>query len=249
MRVAVDLVAAGRARAVVSAGNTGALMAMGHFVLGTVPGIDRPAIIAPFPTRQGRTYLLDLGASTQATPEQLLQFGFMGSVMAGDGPSGAPRVGLLNVGHEAIKGTPLVQAADVLLRASPLRYVGYVEGDAIFDGDVDVVVTDGFTGNVTLKALEGFSRFVASGVRAEFTSSFARRASALVAAAAIGGLKARFDARRYNGAGMAGLAGVVVKSHGGADATAFGYAVRQAITAARSDVPERIRQALAQQVA
>jgi glycerol-3-phosphate acyltransferase PlsX len=241
LRRALDLVAAGDAAACVSAGNTGALMGCAHFVLGMIPGIERPAILAAIPSQQGQTLMLDLGANTSATPEQLLQFAVMGSVVAADLAGRArPRIGLLNIGSEEIKGHELVKAAHQRLLGSGLNYVGYVEGNDICGGAVDVVVTDGFTGNVALKAMEGIARFMGATVREEFTSGPLRKASALLASAALGGIRRRLDPGRYNGASMVGLAGTVIKSHGGADAAAFSQAVRLAAVEARNDVPSQI---------
>ena len=245
LRRGLDLVAAGDAAACVSAGNTGALMASAHFVLGMIEGIERPAIAAMIPTDRGQTLLLDVGANISATAEQLVQFAVMGAVIAEDLQARErPRVGLLNIGSEAIKGHELVKAAHQRLLASSLNYVGYVEGDDICGGTVEVVVTDGFTGNVALKSMEGLARMIGGAVRREFTSSIWRKLSALTARAALGGLKARLDPRRYNGASMVGLAGIVIKSHGGADSTAFAQAVRLAAVEARNDVPSQIRAAL-----
>ena len=245
LRRGLDLVAAGDAAACVSAGNTGALMASAHFVLGMIEGIERPAIAAMIPTDRGQTLLLDVGANISATAEQLVQFAVMGAVIAEDLQARErPRVGLLNIGSEAIKGHELVKAAHQRLLASSLNYVGYVEGDDICGGTVEVVVTDGFTGNVALKSMEGLARMIGGTVRREFTSSIWRKLSALTARAALGGLKARLDPRRYNGASMVGLAGIVIKSHGGADSTAFAQAVRLAAVEARNDVPSQIRAAL-----
>jgi glycerol-3-phosphate acyltransferase PlsX len=250
MRVALDLVAAGEAGACVSAGNTGALMATAHFVLGMIEGIERPAIIAAIPAEGGHTYMLDLGANSAATAEQLFQFAVMGAVVAADlSARPRPRVGLLNIGSEDIKGHELVKAAHQRLLASRLDYIGFVEGNDTFTGAVDVVVTDGFTGNVSLKTMEGLARMIGGAIRTEFTSNPWRRLGALAASPALGGLKRRFDPRRYNGASMVGLAGVVIKSHGGADATAFATAVRVAVVEARKGVPSRIRAQLESQAA
>jgi glycerol-3-phosphate acyltransferase PlsX len=241
LRRSLDLVAAGDASACVSAGNTGALMASAHFVLGMIEGIERPAILGCIPAVHGQTLMLDLGANTSATPEQLLQFAVMGSVVATDlAGSERPRVGLLNIGAEEIKGHELVKAAHQRLLASGLNYVGYVEGNDICGGAVDVVVTDGFTGNVALKSMEGLARMMGGAIRGEFTADPWRRISALLAWAALGALKKRLDPGRYNGASMVGLAGVVIKSHGSADAMAFAQAVRVAVLEARNDVPAQI---------
>jgi phosphate acyltransferase len=250
MRVALDLVAAGAAQACVSAGNTGALMATAHFVLGMIDGVERPAIIAAIPAEGGHTYMLDLGANSTATPEQLYQFAVMGAVVAADlSARPRPRVGLLNIGSEDIKGHELVKAAHQRLLGSRLEYIGFVEGNDTFTGAVDVVVTDGFTGNVALKTMEGLARMIGGAIKSEFTASPWRRLGALAAAPALGGLRRRLDPRRYNGASMVGLAGVVIKSHGGADATAFAHAVRLAAVEARNGVPSQISLELKAQAA
>jgi glycerol-3-phosphate acyltransferase PlsX len=250
MRVALNLVARGEAHACVSAGNTGALMAMAHFVLGMIEGIERPAIIAAIPAEGGHTYMLDLGANSTATAEQLFQFAVMGAVVAADlAARPKPRIGLLNIGSEDIKGHELVKAAHQRLLASRLNYLGFVEGNDTFTGAVDVVVTDGFTGNVALKTMEGLARMIGGAIRSEFTANPWRTVGALFAAPALGGLKRRFDPRRYNGASMVGLGGVVIKSHGGADATAFAHAVRVAGVEARNGVPSQIGQELKAQAA
>jgi len=241
LRRALDLVASGEAAACVSSGNTGALMATAHFVLGMIEGIDRPAIISAIPATGGHTCMLDLGANLTATAEQLFQFAVMGSVVAGELLARPrPRVGLLNIGSEDIKGHEIVKAAHQRLQASRLEYVGYVEGNDIFTGAVDVVVTDGFTGNVALKTMEGLARMIAGAIREEFTASPLRSLGALAARPALEGLRERLDPRRYNGASMVGLAGVVIKSHGGADATAFAHAVRLGVVEARNGVPSQI---------
>jgi len=241
MRRALDLVAAGDAGACVRAGNTGALMASAHFGLGMIPGIERPAILAAIPSGQGQTLMLDLGANTSATPEQLVQFAVMGSVVASDVVgSERPRIGLLNIGSEEIKGHELVKAAHQRLQGTGLNYIGYVEGNDICSGRVDVVVTDGFTGNVALKSMEGIARFMATTMRGEFTASPLRKLQALLASSALGGIRRRLDPGRYNGASMVGLTGVVIKSHGGADAAAFSPAVRHAAVQARNGVPAQI---------
>ena len=246
MRRALDLVKAHDANACVSAGNTGALMAMAHFVLKMLPGVDRPAIGSVIPSRGGHTYMLDLGANAACTPEQLRQFGVMGSVLAADlaGAHGQPRVGLLNIGEEEIKGNETVQAAHNLLAASGLNYVGFVEGHDIFSDKVDVVVTDGFTGNVALKTMEGAARLIADTLREEFTRSFARKLGALGARPALNALRTRLNPTRYNGATMVGLNGIVIKSHGGADLVGFQRAIEVAIQEARNGVPARIAERL-----
>ena len=242
MRRALDLVKAHEANACVSAGNTGALMAMAHFVLKMLPGVERPAIGSLIPSRGGHTYMLDLGANASATPEQLLQFGVMGSILAADleGAHDRPRVGLLNIGEEEIKGHEIVQAAHNLLSSSTLNYVGFVEGHDIFSDKVDVVVTDGFTGNVALKTMEGAAKLISDTLRTEFTRNFARKLRALAAKPALDALRTRLDPRRYNGATMVGLNGIVIKSHGGADLFGFQRAIEVAIQEARNGVPAKI---------
>jgi len=241
MRVAINLVKKGEAAACVSAGNTGALLATARYVLGMVPGIDRPAIVSAVPAAHGHTVMLDLGANPECSAEQLVQFAVMGSVIASDLHGvDRPRVGLLNVGEEDIKGTDEIKAAHRILGTAPIHYVGFVEGNQIFSGDVDVVVADGFTGNIALKTMEGLARFIGSVMREEFTASPLRKIGALAARPALRGLKARLDPSAYNGASMVGLAGVVIKSHGGADRTAFASAVRVAVTEARNGVPGQI---------
>jgi glycerol-3-phosphate acyltransferase PlsX len=246
MRRALDLVKAHQATACVSAGNTGALMAMAHFVLKMLPGVERPAIVSLIPSRGGHTYMLDLGANASCTPAQLCQFGIMGSILAADlaGAHENPRIGLLNIGEEEIKGNGNVQAAHNLLSASGLNYVGFVEGHDIFSDKVDVVVTDGFTGNVALKTMEGVARYIAQALREEFTRSTARKLGALAARPALAALRTRLDPRRYNGATMVGLNGIVVKSHGGADAFGFQRAIEVAIMESRAGVPARIAERL-----
>lgn len=241
MRVAINQVKSGAAQACVSAGNTGALMAMAHFVLRTLPGIDRAAIISAIPAVGGHTYMLDLGANAGATAEQLLQFGLMGSIVAGElSRVTRPRVGLLNIGEEDIKGHEIVQAAHRLLQTSGLNYVGFVEGTDIFSGELDVVVTDGFTGNVALKSMEGIAGLIGRTLKHEFTRSLGRKLMGLCALPALNAVRGRFDPRRYNGASMVGLAGIVIKSHGGADQVAFTQAIRTAVREAEQDVPRRI---------
>jgi glycerol-3-phosphate acyltransferase PlsX len=246
MRVALDMVKDHEADACVSAGNTGALMAMAHFVLKMVPGVERPAIGSAIPSRGGYTYMLDLGANAACTPEQLLQFGVMGSILAADLPGAhqMPRVGLLNIGEEEIKGNEIVRAAHHLLAASGLNYVGFVEGHDIFSDKIDVVVTDGFTGNVALKTMEGAARLIADTLREEFTRNFARKLGALGARPALNALRTRLNPTRYNGATMVGLNGIVIKSHGGADLSGFQRAIEVAIQEARNGIPARIAERL-----
>ncbi len=241
MRVAIELVKQGEAKAAVSAGNTGALMATARFVLKTLPGIDRPAIIRTLPAVRGRTHVLDLGANVDCSAEQLVQFAIMGSILvtAVEGKE-RPRVGLLNVGQEDIKGNETVKKAAELLRASHVNYVGYAEGNDIYTGDFDVVVCDGFVGNIALKTSEGLAQMIWQFMRQEFTQNWGRRLGGLVAAPALRALGRRLDPRRYNGATFIGLNGTVIKSHGSADVLAFEHAIQEALSEAQSEVPERI---------
>ena len=242
---AIEAVKLGEAAGVVSAGNTGALMAMAKLIMRALPGIDRPAICSLFPTQVGETAMLDLGANTKATPEQLRQFAAMGAIVARDVYGVAqPRVGLLNIGEEDMKGHEVVQAAHALLSVSGLNYVGFVEGDDIFSGDVDVVVTDGFTGNVALKTMEGVAGLIADRMRKEFQASWRDKLAGLIARPVLRRVAASLDPRRYNGACMVGLAGIVVKSHGRADGVAFSRAIGTAALAARRNLTSQIEQAL-----
>lgn len=249
MRVAVDLVKEGRAEACVSAGNTGALMATGRFVLKTLPGIDRPAIMARLPTRHGAISMLDLGANANCTAEQLFHFALMGEVVARVTESlERPRIGLLNIGEEDIKGNDVVKEAAARLAGSQLNYVGFVEADAIQDDRADVVVCDGFSGNVALKAMEGTAKLIRHFLDQEFRASAYGRFAGLVAWPVLKSLGRRLDPRRYNGASLVGLDGIVVKSHGGADALAFEQAIAVAVMEAEKRVPDQIRALLSEQV-
>ncbi|WP_405220199.1 phosphate acyltransferase PlsX [Lentisalinibacter sediminis] len=250
MRVAVDLVKQGEAQACVSAGNTGALMAIAKFVLKTVQGVDRPAILAEMPARGGSVHMLDLGANTDCTAEQLFQFAMMGSVVTGDVRGlEHPRVALLNIGEEEIKGDQTVKAAAALLAASGLNYVGYVEGNDIISGKTDVVVTDGFTGNVALKTMEGTAGFISEMLKAVFTETWLSKLQALAARSVLGRLRARLDPRQYNGASLVGLTGIVVKSHGSADELAFLHAIETAVVEVEHDVPSQIGRLLQREAA
>ena len=247
MRVAINLVKDEVAQACISAGNTGALMAISRFVLKTLPGIDRPAIAAQLPTRQGGVVtVLDLGANVNCSPEQLVQFAVMGTalVAAMDGVE-RPTVGLLNVGEEEIKGNELAKETAELLRASGLNFYGNVEGNDIYMGTTEVVVCDGFVGNVALKASEGISTMLYEMLKAEFTRNALTRLAALVAYPVLRAFKHRVDPRRHNGATLIGLRGVVVKSHGSADALAFEYALRKAYAEAAHGVLDKIAQRMA----
>ena len=241
MRVAVDLVKNGQANACVSAGNTGALMATARFVLKTLPYVDRPAIITSVPSLQGSTHLLDLGANVDCTANHLFQFAVMGSelVTAVNGIA-APKVGLLNIGQEEIKGNEQVRQAHELLAASSLNYVGYVEGDDIYLSGVDVVVMDGFVGNVALKSSEGVAKMVRHVLTENFKRNWLTRISGLAAMPILKQFRRTFDPRRYNGASLLGLRGIVIKSHGGADAFAFENAIHIAEKEIHCNIPERI---------
>lgn len=250
MRVAIDLVKAGRAHACVSAGNTGALMATARFVLKTLPHIDRPAIITALPAINGRTWVLDLGANVDCEAEHLFQFAVMGSelVSAVEGIA-RPTVGLLNIGQEEIKGNEQVKEAHELLSASELNYVGYVEGDDIYLRDnLDIVVTDGFVGNVALKNTEGVAKLIRHFMTVEFKRNIFTKLSGLVALPVLRALRRRIDPRRYNGASLLGLRGIVVKSHGGADVLAFENAIAIAKKEVLADIAERIQQRVGQQL-
>jgi len=248
MRVAIDLVRSGEAHACVSAGNTGALMAISRFVLKTLPGIDRPAIATVLPNMRGTdTYVLDLGANVDCTPEHLLQFAIMGAMLvAAVEHKERPTVGLLNIGVEDIKGNEAVKQAAELLRASGLNFYGNVEGDDIYKGTTDVVACDGFVGNVALKASEGLAQMMAAALREEFTRNLLSKVGALFAQPVIRSFRRRMDYRRYNGASLLGLRGIVIKSHGSADVFAFGQAIARAVDEVRNNVPQRIAQRMAQ---
>ena len=242
IHLAVQLVAEGQCQACVSAGNTGALMLIGRHYLGMQPGIERPAISTAIPTRKGHSYLLDLGANVDCQAEHLLQFALMGSVMVQcvDGLA-YPKVGLLNVGREAIKGNTQVKLAAHLIEQNPLlNYVGFLEGDEIFKGDVDLVVCDGFVGNVALKTSEGLARFLSEQIQSLFAKSFYSRLVSLMARPVLKQLKQQMDPVRYNGGSLLGIKGSVVKSHGNADARGFSYAILRAATEARQGLSARL---------
>ncbi|MDT3680406.1 MAG: phosphate acyltransferase PlsX [Burkholderiaceae bacterium] len=246
MRVAIDLVKNGQADACVSAGNTGALMAISRFVLKMLEGIDRPAIASQMPNQQGgTTTMLDLGANVDCEPEHLLQFAIMGSalVTALDGRE-QPSVGLLNIGEETIKGNDAVKVAAELLRASPLNFYGNVEGNDIYEGTTDVVVCDGFVGNVALKTSEGVARMLSGYIREEYRRHVFTRLMALLSFPVLRRFRQRLDPRRYNGAALVGLRGVVIKSHGSADAYAFEFALRRAYDAVRNGLLQGIAERL-----
>jgi glycerol-3-phosphate acyltransferase PlsX len=248
MRVMANLLKDGAAHAAVSAGNTGALMAISRFVLKTLPGIDRPAIATVIPTmRASRTYVLDLGANVDCTAEHLLQFGVMGAMLvAAVEHKEQPLVGLLNIGVEDIKGNETVKRAAELLRGSGLNFAGNVEGDDIFKGTCDVVVCDGFVGNAVLKAVEGVLQMMSRNLKEEFARTALTRLSALAAMPVLRAFRDRMDHRRYNGASLLGLKGIVIKSHGSADRYAFGQALERAVEEVRNEVPQRIERRMAQ---
>ena len=242
MRVAINLVKQGEADACISAGNTGALMATARFVLRMIEGIDRPAICTALPRINGVTHLLDLGANVDTPPDGLLQFGMMGAAVASIVHNiERPTVGLLNVGAEDVKGNEQVKKTTTLFKQSDLNYIGFVEGDDIFLGDTDVIVCDGFVGNVALKSSEGVAKMISVIMKQEFTRNFMTKASALAAKPVLDSLKARTDPGRYNGASLTGLNGIVVKSHGSADANGFAAAIKVAIKEARAGMIERIK--------
>ncbi|UCC55753.1 MAG: phosphate acyltransferase PlsX [Gammaproteobacteria bacterium] len=245
MRVAINLVQDGVADACVSAGNTGALMATARFVLKMLPGIDRPAICTALPNLESHTWMLDLGANVDSDAEHLLQFAMMGSVLseAVDGNSN-PRIGLLNIGAEDIKGNEQVKEAAQLLGSGNLNYKGYAEGDDIYKGGFDVIVCDGFVGNVSLKTSEGVAKMIGQFIRQEFSRNFLTRLAAVVARPVLKAFRHRIDPRRYNGASLLGLKGIVIKSHGSADALSFSNAIKVALVEVRESVPERISNCL-----
>ena len=246
MRLAIEAVAQGDAHAAVSAGNTGALMAISRYVLKTLSGIDRPAIAASLPNSTGgATLVLDLGANVDCSAEHLVQFAMMGSALVTSlGGQARPSIGLLNVGEEIIKGNETVKQAGELLRATSMNFIGNVEGNDIFKGTVDVIVCDGFVGNVALKTSEGLAQMMGSFLKKEFTQNWATRLLALADRPLLKRFARRVDHRRYNGAALLGLRGIVFKSHGSADAYAFRHALERAAEAASRGLNQRISQAL-----
>ena len=245
MRVAINLVHEGKADAVVSAGNTGALMATARFVLKTLNGIDRPAIMSTLPSISGHTHMLDLGANVDCSAEHLLQFAVMGSVAASAVDNiERPRVGLLNIGTEETKGNTQVKEADQLLRKSNLNYVGYVEGDDIYKGTVDVVVCDGFVGNISLKTSEGVAKMVTHFIRQEFKRNLFTKLAGLIAMPVLNAFKKRVDPRVYNGASLLGLQHIVIKSHGSADVFSFANAIKIALLEVEKALPQRINKSI-----
>ncbi|RUR19730.1 phosphate acyltransferase PlsX [Legionella sp. km535] len=243
MRVAINLVKEGRAQACVSAGNTGALMATARFVLKTLPGIDRPAIISELPTIKGKTWVIDLGANVDSCAEHLFQFAVMGSALIqAIEKKPKPKIALLNIGVEEIKGNDQVKrTAHMLAECSVMNYVGYVEGDHFYTGDVDLVVCDGFVGNVALKASEGLAKLLMTLLKESFNRNWLTKLAGLIALPALKYLKNRLDPSRYNGASMLGLNGIVIKSHGGANEVGFEYAIEQAVLEAQNNVVDLVR--------
>ena len=245
MRVSINLVKEGVVDACVSAGNTGALMATARFVLRMLPGIDRPAISSELPSDNGTTCMLDLGANADCTPEQLLQFGIMGSILTNVlHKKNNPSIGLLSNGSESMKGSEVVKKSAELFRDSHLNFYGNVEGDDIFKGTTDVVVCDGFTGNISLKTTEGLAKMMANFLTLEFKRNWLTKISAIIALPVLKRFKKRLDPRRYNGASFLGLNGIVVKSHGGADEFAFIHALETTISESENDVISKIKDQL-----
>jgi len=250
MRVAINLVAEGKAQACVSAGNTGALMATAKFVLKMLPGIDRPAIITELPAKGGSLHMLDLGANTVCTAEHLFQFAVMGSIVTED-VTGVknPRVALLNIGAEDSKGHDTIKDAAALLNSSTLNYIGFIEGSELFSGKADVVVTDGFTGNVALKTMEGTVGLAAHYLKRAFTRNWFSKLQAVLSRPVLQHFAGRLDSRKYNGATLVGLNGIVIKSHGSADAFAFMHAIETAVLEVQNQVPQQIGNLLQREAA
>jgi glycerol-3-phosphate acyltransferase PlsX len=245
MRVAINLIKEEKAQACVSAGNTGALMATARYVLKMLPGIDRPAIASSLPSQKGTTYMLDLGANTDCTAEHLLQFAVMGAMLVSSVTGNPnPSVGLLNIGSEDIKGNEIVKEASELLRRSHLNFYGNVEGNDIFKGTTDVVVCDGFVGNVALKTAEGIAQLMGRFLTQEFKRNWITKVMAFVSLLVLNRFKKRLDPRRYNGASFLGLRGIVVKSHGSADSYSFFFAIQTAIEESKNNVLEKIQKQL-----
>jgi phosphate acyltransferase len=250
MRVAINMVKEGSAQAVISAGNTGALMATAKYVLKMLPGIDRPAIIAELPSIGGTVHMLDLGANTVGSPEQLFQFAVMGAIVTSDiRRLDRPRIALLNIGVEDTKGHDTVRDAAALLNESGLNYIGFIEGNEIFSGKADVVVTDGFTGNVAIKTMEGTVGLAGHYLRRAFTRNFFAKIQAVLAKGVLKNLAVEMDSRNYNGASLVGLNGIVIKSHGSADSYAFQHAIETALVEVKNQVPLQIGNLLQQEAA
>ena len=247
MRVAINLVKEGKSDGCISSGNTGALLAVARLVLRTIPGINRPAICAPLPRRDGQTYMLDLGANVDTLPEILLQFGIMGSQLVSClSGNKNPSVGLLNIGVEEMKGSDLIKTTAELFKKSKLNYSGFVEADEIYLGKTDLVVCDGVLGNVAVKASEGVAQMIMSVIKEEFTRNIVTRGAGLLATPGLNAIKTRLDHRRFNGASLLGLRGTVVKSHGGTDSFGFRHAIEVAIEEVENNLVEKIQFALAE---
>ena len=241
MRVAIEQVKKGRAQACVSAGNTGALMAISRYVLKMLPGIDRPAICKTIPGINGHTHILDLGANVDSSAEQLFQFAVMGAELTGAVENiASPKVGLLNVGTEENKGNDRVKQAASLLSRSHLNYIGFVEGNHIYSGDADVIVCDGFVGNIALKASEGVAEFFTHHVAVEFQKTLYGKLATAISLPILKTIRRKTDPRRHNGASLLGLRGIVIKSHGSADKVSFAYAIEEAILEVEKNIPARI---------
>ena len=241
MRVAINLVKDSKADACVSAGNTGALMAISRFVLKTIKGIDRPAIMGRMPTMTGHTHMLDLGANVDSSPEALLEFAVMGSIAVQHTENiSSPSVGLLNIGEEDMKGNDKIKKTSELLKNSNLNYVGFIEGDDIYKGTVDLVVCDGFEGNIALKASEGVASMMGHYLKQAFSRNWLTKIVALIASPVLKDFKSSLNPGKYNGASLLGLQGVVVKSHGGASADSFLAAICEAHLEAHAKITEKI---------
>jgi len=249
MRVAIDLIENGTVDACVSAGNTGALMAIARFILKTIEGVDRPAIMGSFPTLNGHIHVLDLGANVDSKPETLLQFAFMGSITVQNTENiPNPTIGLLNVGVEEMKGHDRIQDTAELLKASSLNYSGFVEGDDIYKGVVDVIVCDGFEGNIALKASEGVANLFSYFLKKSFNRNLLTKIVALLAKPIMNNFKSHVDPGQYNGASLLGLKGVVVKSHGNADVDSYFQAIKEAYLEAHAKITDKISEQLTREL-
>ena len=249
MRIAINLVKKGEADACVSAGNTGALMSIARFVLKTISGVDRPAIMSAVPTLKGPTHVLDLGANIDSKPSTLLQFAIMGSIAVQNTENiDNPSVGLLNVGTEELKGNEKSQQTSELLKNSSLNYVGFVEGDDIYKGNIDVIVCDGFEGNIALKASEGVAKMFSHFIKKSFTKNFYTKLVALLVKPVMKDFRSKVDPGKYNGASLLGLKGVVVKSHGNADIYSFQQAIKEAYLEAHAKITDKISEQLTREL-
>jgi glycerol-3-phosphate acyltransferase PlsX len=250
MRIAIDLVKSNAVDACVSAGNTGALMAISRFVLKTIKGIDRPAIMGRMPTMKGHTHMLDLGANVDSSPKALLEFATMGSIAVEQTQNiQKPSIGLLNIGEEEMKGNDKIKQTALLLKASNLNYVGFVEGDDIYKGSVDLVVCDGFEGNIALKASEGVASMMGFYLKRAFTRNWLTKIVALIASPVLKDFKASLDPGKYNGASLLGLRGIVVKSHGGANSDSFFMAISEAYLEVNAKIISKISAQVSEELA